>query len=397
MKQASGLRLPHIELRETLKLPVFYFLLAGSFASWQSLYNVYLDQIGYSSMQIGTLNAIFISTSALVVPFWGMMADKFGNNRILLILTLVCAAMVFTIGKTLAFHWMFVFIMIISIFHQPGGAVVDGMAMGFVRSNPGYSFGQFRLWGSAGWALFSLLTGYVAAKNTGNIFYLGAAVFLMLSIFNLLTLPERPVRNRSLVNFRSFGVFIRNRQLLIFLVFILLSGLAVSPLHQFINLYYKDIGATNSFLGWVFFVQAVIEIPTFLLGVWLLRKTKPENVILLALFVSGARMFCYGFITDPLVAISFSAFHGITIAFFLIGVVEYVQAHTPDHLRTTGQALIWAFHYGAGVTLGNLVLGYMRDHYDMLVAMKLHAGMTAIVMIGAIIFFRFSPRKVDYL
>jgi PPP family 3-phenylpropionic acid transporter len=164
-------------------------------------------------------------------------------------------------------------------------------------------------------------------------------------------------------------------------------GIAVSPLHQFVNLYYKDIGANNSFLGWVFFVQAGFEMPTFLLGVWLMRKLKAEKMILLAMIVSGLRMLGYGFIRDPQIAITLSVFHGITIAFFLIGVVEYVQAHTPDHLRTTGQALIWAFHFGAGVTIGNLVLGYLRDNVGMLKAMHIHSIFAAMVVSASILFF----------
>ena len=70
-------------MREEYKLPVFYFLVLGAFAGWQSYYNLHLDGIGFSSMQIGILNAVFIATSALVVPFWGMLADKFGSNCLL--------------------------------------------------------------------------------------------------------------------------------------------------------------------------------------------------------------------------------------------------------------------------------------------------------------------------
>ena len=137
-----------IPLREEYRLPVFYFILNGAFASWQSFFNLHLDRIGFSSMQIGILGALFISTAALVIPFWGMLADKYGNNRILLLLTTACALLVFLIGQTLSFQWMFVFVLLVSIFHQPSGAVVDGMAAGFVRENPRFSFGQFRVWSS---------------------------------------------------------------------------------------------------------------------------------------------------------------------------------------------------------------------------------------------------------
>ena len=324
-----------------------------------------------------------------------MLADKFGNNRIMLLLTSVAGLLVFFIGQTLAFHWMLVFIFMISIFHQPAGAVLDGMTLGFIRGNPNYSYGQFRLWGSAGYAVGSLAVGYFARQNTGIIFNISAVLFLGISIFNLFTLPARPVTDRSLVNFNSFSIFFKNRRLLMFLLIIFLQGIAISPLHQFVNLYYRDIGAGSSFIGLVFFVQAGFEIPSFLIGVRLVRRMKPERIILFSMLISALRMVFYGFISVPETAIFLSLFHGITIAFFLIGVVEYVQRHTPDHLRTTGQALIWAFHFGAGVTMGNLLLGFLRDHGGMQHAMHVHAVIAAIVFAFAgLFFYRFSGDTV---
>jgi len=377
-----------IPLREEYRLPVFYFLLNGAFASWQSFFNLHLDHIGFSSMQIGILGALFISTAALVIPFWGMLADKHGNNRILLLLTMACSLLVFLIGQTLSFQWMFVFVLLVSIFHQPSGAVVDGMAAGFVRENPRFSFGQFRLWSSVGYASLSLLVGYVVRHGTEVIFKVSAGLFLVLSVFNLASMPRKPVTGRILVNFKSFGLFFRNAPLLVFLLLILFFGMAIAPLQQFINLYYLDIGAGNSFIGWVFFVQAIPEIPAYFIASRMVRRSGPEKVILLAMAVSMLRMLFYGLISNPSVAIFFSIFHCITIAFFLVGVVEYVQDRTPSHLRTTGQALIWAFHFGAGLTLGNISLGYLRDAVGMNAAMLVHAGLAMVILALTLIFFR---------
>lgn len=388
LARAKLSRKDFFELPEPIKLPVFYFILTGAFAGWQSFYNIHLDGIGYTSMQIGALNAIFISTSALVVPFWGMIADKFGNNRILLLLTTVCAAMVFLIGRTIAFHWMLIFICVVSVFHQPSGAIVDGMTMGFVRGNPRFTFGQFRLWSSAGYATISLIVGFLARQGTSIIFWVSSGLFLLLSLFNLFSMPSQPVTGRNLVNFRSFGIFFRNRRLLIFLLIIFFCGIAIAPLMQFINLYYSDIGASASFVGWVFFVQAIPEIPAFIIGSRLVKRIGAEKMILLSIGVSTIRMVLYGLISLPEVAIVFSIFHCITIAFFLLGVVEYVQNRTPDHLRTTGQALIWAFHFGAGVSLGNISLGYFRDAVGMLNAMHIHAALCLIVLLFTLLFFR---------
>jgi PPP family 3-phenylpropionic acid transporter len=379
-----------VQMREEYKLPLFYLLLLGAFGAWQSLYNVHLDGIGFSSMQIGILNAVFISTSALVVPFWGMLADKYGGNRILLLLSVVCALMVFLIGITTTFRWMVPLIAVISVFHQPSGAVVDGMTMGFVRGNRRFSFGHFRLWSSAGYATISLVVGYLARQGTSVIFKVSAGLFLLLALFNLFTMPSRPVTGRSLVNFQSFGIFFRNNRMLLFLLIILFFGIAIAPLMSFINLYYRDIGASSSFIGWVLFLQAVPEIPAYIVGTRIVRRIGAERMILLSMGVSVFRMLFYGLITMPEVAIFFSILHCITIAFFLLGIVEYVQAQTPDHLRTTGQALIWAFHYGAGVSFGNISLGYLRGTTGMLHAMHIHALLALLILILTGLFFRLT-------
>jgi PPP family 3-phenylpropionic acid transporter len=376
------------QMREEYKLPVFYFLVLGAFAGWQSYYNLHLDGIGYSSMQIGILNAVFIFTSALVVPFWGILADKFGGNRILLLLSSVCALMVLLIGETFKFHWMLMFIAVVSVFHQPSGAVVDGMTVGFVRANPRYFYGQFRLWTSVGYASISLIVGYLARSGTDIIFKVSAGLFLLLSLINLFTLPKKPLTGRSIVTFRSFGVFFRNTRMFFFLLLIFFLGIAVAPLMQFINLYYYDIGANASFIGWVFFLQAIPEIPAYLIGTRIVKRIGAENMILLSMVISMLRLVFYGLITVPEVAIFFSIFHCITIAFFLIGVVEYVQSRTPDHLQNTGQALIWAFHYGAGVSVGNIFLGYLRDATGMLKAMHIHALLALVVLVLTVLLFR---------
>jgi len=383
------------QLGEEYRLPVFFLLLNGAFASWQSFYNLHLDRIGFSSMQIGILGALFIATAALILPIWGMLADKYGNNRVLLLLTLSCSLLVFLMGETLQFHWMVVLILLISLFHQPSGAVVDGMAALFVKENPRFSFGQLRLWSSVGYASFSLLLGYLARQGTSVIFRFSALLFVLVSLFNLLTFPRNRTNGSSLVNFRSFGLFFRNVGMLGLLIILLLFGMAIAPLFQFINLYYSDIGASNTFIGWVFFVQALPEIPASFIASRMVKLLGAEKVILFSMLVSALRLLFYGLITQPQVAIYFSILHCVTIAFFLVGVVEYVQARTPGHLRSTAQALIWAFHFGAGLMLGNLSLGYFRGTIGMNGAMLVHAALAGIIFFVTLFFFSLAGRRTS--
>lgn len=375
-------------MQEPVKLRVFYFLLYSAFASWIAFFNVHLENLGFTGLQIGVLNSVFISTGIFVVPFWGMMGDKYGSNRIILLLTIVCGILVFFIGQTTTFTSIVVLVLLISMFQTPVGAVMDGMTIGFVRSGDKYSYGQFRLWGSAGFAAAAVLSGYVAGRKSSDIFLLASLFFGLITIINLITLPPKPVIGRGLVNFKSLSIFFRNKQILSFFILIFLFGVSISPLHHFINLYYTEIGATGSQIGLAFAVQASFEIPFFLYGARYVRRNSAEKIILLSMFISVFRMVLYGFTSNPYLAIMIGSLHGFTISFFLIGVVDYVQNQTPSHLRTTGQSLIWAFHFGAGLTVGNIWIGFLKDKIGMQNVMHLQSLISIVVVLIMLAFLR---------
>jgi len=60
----------------------------------------------------------------------------------------------------------------------------------------------------------------------------------------------------------------------------------------------KDIGSGNEFIGLVFFIQVMFEIPSFLLEVGLGKRKEPEEVILFSMSIFILRMVLYGFISD---------------------------------------------------------------------------------------------------
>ncbi len=374
--------------REPVKLRVFYFLLYSALASWMAFFNVHLENLGFSGIQIGVVNSLFISTSILVVPLGGMLSDRYGANRILLILTLFSGIFIFFAGLTTTYLSIILVMLGMSLFQSPVGTVVDGMTLGLIKTNARYSYGQFRLWASAGFALGAILSGYLARGNSSNIFTLSAVIFAIVSVINLITLPPKPLTGRGLVSFKSFGVFFRNRQIFSFFILIFLFGISISPLHHFINLYYTSIGASGTQIGIAFAVQSLLEIPFFLFGVKYIRRSGSERIIMLAMIVSVLRMVMYGLTGNPWVAISIGALHGFTISFFLIGVVEYIQSRTPSHLRATGQSLIMTFHFGAGLTLGNLWIGFLKDTIGMQQLMLLQAAISAVIVLITAAFFR---------
>ncbi len=374
-------------MQESTKLSLYYLIGYSAIASWVAFFNIHLERLGFTGLQIGSFNSMYIMVSAFVVPFWGMIADQKGSYRTLLLLTGLCAMLVLLLSKTESYSSILVVIIVIALFQQPIGTLVDGMVISLSRVNRKITYGRIRLWGSFGYGLTSIIVGYYARKNTNIIFYTASILFMILFFFNLLSLPPKPLTGRGLVTYKSLGIFFRNSRIVIFLFLMFLYGISIASLYNFINLYYTEIGATNTLVGIAFFIQAGCEIPFFIFGAKMVKRTSAGFVILLAMVVSMGRMILYGFISNPSIAIFIGMFHGFTISFFLVGAVEYVQSHTPPHLRTTGQSLIWAFHFGAGLTIGYIFIGYLHDVLGMRHAMHISAAFSAVVILITYPFF----------
>jgi uncharacterized membrane protein len=73
---------------------------------------------------------------------------------------------------------------------------------------------------------------------------------------------------------------------------------------------------------------------------------------------------------------------------FVIGVVEYIQEKSPSTLRSTGQSLFWAFHFGAGYTVGSFWLGLLRGNYTINEIMYIQSGLMFLVFLLSVYYFR---------
>jgi len=50
--------------------------------------------------------------------------------------------------------------------------------------------------------------------------------------------------------------------------------------------------------------------------------------------------------------------------------------------------MIWAFHFGAGLTFGYLVVGYLKDLVGMQKTMHIQAVFGSFILLATILFFR---------
>ncbi|MGD2034405.1 MAG: MFS transporter, partial [Bacteroidales bacterium] len=167
-----------------------YILLYMGYAIWKVFYNVYLDENGFSGTQIGVINALVQAMVVFIVPVWGIVADKRGIRPTLRMAVIICAVMIAFLGRVLNFWWLLAYIFFLTVFAHPLGPLTDALAVEYSKRNPKYSYGSFRLWGSFGWGLASVLGGLAFAHIGLKWIFPVSGGFFVLSIF-FFTVPGK--------------------------------------------------------------------------------------------------------------------------------------------------------------------------------------------------------------
>jgi PPP family 3-phenylpropionic acid transporter len=333
-----------------------------AFATWRVFYNVYLEEHSFSGIQIGIINALIQATIFIVVPVWGVIADRKGIRPTMRFALFFTGIIMLGLGNVLHFGWLIFYIIVLLLFHHPLGPLIDALSVQFSESSPGYNYGNLRLWGSFGWAVASITGGYLFLHwNLKNLFPLTSLLFMVTIVF--LQTPGR----RSTVSYKPHFEHIRikeimsNRALLIFLIILFLYGMACSPVNAYMNLYFKELGADNSQIGIAYTIQALSELPFFIIGNRLLQHFGSRLVIIFSMTIMVLRMSIYAFIPSIPVALVACALQGMTLSFLLVGVVDYLHSQLPRSRHATAQSLLWGLYFGLGHTLGNLFIGILKD------------------------------------
>lgn len=371
-------------------IQLLYFLLYAAIASWASYFYVFLENERHlSGLHIGIIAAVQQINNIVFLPLWGMISDRYGKRKVFLLLLGISVFLLYGFLVNGGFWYYLFFIVLFSALHNPIGSLIDSFAIHKAKeSMVQTTYGKMRMWASVGWALSSVGTGFIIKYTSIHIIFPIASVILATTwIISFLYLnKKRETKNDIKPSFFTlYSFLLNNKQLLWFFLFIMLYYVFNSPTLMFINLYYNEIGASNSQIGIAFAVQSLCELPFMFWGQKFLARYGIRNVILFTMMVAAIRMVLYGLTANPWVAIAIGCTHGITLGLFLIAAIEYTHRLVPTQYNSTGQTLFYTF-LGLGTSMGNLLNGYLKDFMSLQHAMKFNAAMVLVLVIVSFTF-----------
>jgi MFS transporter, PPP family, 3-phenylpropionic acid transporter len=352
-----------MKISEAWKLRILYFLVFCCTASWLPIIADYLKDKGLNGVQTGVILAITPLMMFLVQPVYGLLADRLGYKKCLLFSTVLAATSYLLFLFNGGFWYLFIITIFMSLFYNTIQPILDSLSLKLVQTNPEFSYGTLRIAGAAGWAFTGIITGQVIdSVNTTAIFIISAISMLLTFIFSFTLVSdikkEITIEKQSFNNIKSI---LGNPALVFLLISVFLISVGTSAIWYFYSMYMKQNGASASLVGYGLSLQGLCELPLFYFSARIISKLGLKKTLLITIAATVIRMLLYSVVKNPQLALFIELSHGISWSLFWVVCVEYVNKLVREDWRATGQSLLYAAYYGAGIIAGNFWTGYLSD------------------------------------
>ena len=357
-----------------LQLSVLFFLEFFIWGGWFVTMGTFLSQSFNASGSDLALAYETQSIGAVIAPFIiGLIADRyFAAQKILGVLHLLGAGLLFLAGSSESFSLFYPFILLYMLLYMPTLALVNSIAF-YQMKAPSKEFGPIRVLGSMGWIIAGFLIGYLGWESSQllqNTFFMTATASLFLGIYSFF-LPHTPpkvkagekVSLKSILGLDALALLKDKR----YLIFFIASVLVCIPLafyyqhaNQLLNAIGMQAAASKMVMGQLSEVFFLLLLPLFLTRFGL------KKVLIFGVLAWGVRylLFAYGDAGENTWMLLFGIIlHGICYDFFFVSGQIYTDTKAGDSVKSAAQGLITLATYGVGMLVGFWIAGQITDSY----------------------------------
>jgi len=363
-----------------------FLFLVGSMNTFVISYlPLYFKNLGLTTSEIGMFLALGTFAGLIGQPFWGLISDKYKTvKKIVIVVVLGSILGLVWIFQLTHIGWIFVAGSFFFLFYNAIFPLSENLTKRLADQN-GVSFGSIRSWAAIGFALISLISGFLFAKI--GIQYLAyPMIFIGIMLFLLSLRLKDAKTGTEKMDFKKMGAFFKNPTLLLFFFVVSFITLTHRMNDSFISLYLFDIGGDETLVGWLWFIGVSSEAIMFLTATLWFRPQKPIHYIILAGFLYMGRWIVIGFISNPFLLLIVQSLHGVCYVILFMGAIEYLYKRLPVEMQATGHMAFMIIVFGVTGIIGNFAGGFVFDTYGGSTLYFLMAASTFIGIAGLVYF-----------
>ena len=340
------------------RLAGFYFFHFAYIGAFTPFFTLYLQSVGSSAVEIGTLMAL-PAVSRIVAPhLWGWLADAGGNQTRLLRATAAAGVACYLgVFAGTAFLWLFAVLLLVSFFLSAALPLMEATTLTHLGGDTG-RYGPVRVWGSLGYIVAVIAVGYVLDwVAVGYLLWILAALLAGLLVY-CWRIPEARA-GRHATDDLPIRDILKRPEVLALIAACALMAAAHGPYYTFYSIHLVEHGYSKAVTGWLWALGVACEIGIF---VWMPRLYSAFTLraILIASFaLAGVRFALIGWGADSLALLLIAqALHAATFGSFHAAAIGMVHRFFQGRHQARGQAIYGSLANGVGGTVGGLASGY---------------------------------------
>ncbi|XID91246.1 MFS transporter [Paenibacillaceae bacterium WGS1546] len=345
-------------------LRAYNFISYGALAVYGTFFAVYLKSIGMSAVEIGAIMAGGPIVSLVANPLWAYWADRWRNNRIVIILALIGAfaamQLVFLSGnEPLIYGTMLLYF----VFQSPLFTQTNSLILNAIEGTR-HKFGAFRMWGSLGWAMTAAAAGpLIGYLGIGKLWIVFDAMMLLAIVFAFM-LPRGDETKLASTGKTSYAKVFLNRPFLLFLFTGVLVSVPNSINGTFVGLYIDELGGSETMIGWSTFAMAFLEAPIFLLlDKYMKKEIRPMvGWLILASVLYTLRWGLMGVADTALQVVGIQLLHCATFGVYYYVGTQLTSLIVPAEYRSSGQAVYGLTWGGVSGVIAGIFGGWMFEN-----------------------------------
>ncbi|PAK52092.1 MFS transporter [Paenibacillus sp. 7541] len=365
-------------------LKLFNFFMYGTMVIFTGFFQLYLQDIGMSKIEIGSLMAIAPFVSVFANPFWGFWSDRAGDiKRVLLIMMAGTLLLVQWVFQANTYTMIYMAMILFYFFQTPMFSQTNTLILTYIEGTR-HKFGAFRLWGSLGWALTAIAAGPVIDRLGSGRISIVFSVMLVLAAVLIFLLPgvQRTSHTAS-VSLKGFGRLFSNMYFIAFILLGIIVSVPNTANNTFMSIYILELGGSKQMVGLAIFFASIFEIAVFLLFDRFLKRNIHVLVGCLAVvsLLFALRWYLMADASSPIEVAFIQLLHCVTFGgYFYVG-VQLTMLFVPRAFQATGQALYTLSWSGISGVIGGIAGGWMFQNFG--AQMMYQSGMLLAIM-GAI-------------
>jgi len=333
----------------------FYFAYIGAFAPFFALY---LDGVGLSAAEIGTVMALPPVTRALAPYLWGWLADA-ADRRLGLVRATALAGLACWLGLfvSAAFLWICAVVLAAGFFLSAALPVVEAATLSHLGEHTG-RYGAIRLWGSIGYIVAVVGVGYALDLLPARTLLWIVTIALLGTLAFAWLVPDARQAPHA-ADQQPIAQVLKRPAVIALITACSLMAVAHGPYLTFYSIHLVDHGYSKGLAGWLWALGVICEIAVFL---WLPRLNAVctlRSILIASFALAAVRFLAIGWGADSLALLLLAqTLHAASFGSFHAAAIGIVYQFFRGRHQARGQAIYSSLTFGVGGTLGAIASGY---------------------------------------